>query len=255
MLPDRDDIRAVAMLDEDVRRALYEAVIRSGRALSRDEAAAAVGVSRALAAFHLDRLVEAGLLTPEFRRLSGRTGPGAGRPAKLYRRAERDVVVTLPERRYELAAELFATALDAAGSALPPERLREAARDLGHVEAGEAGEAGGAEDVGEAREAGETGEGPGQATPDADPERARDRLMAALQAQGYQPREAEDGAIRLANCPFHALVEGHEQLVCGMNLALVEGIVERCGGAGYVARPDPQPGWCCVAIESALKSR
>ena len=84
-------------------------------AVGRDEAAGAVGVSAALAAFHLDRLVETGLLVPEYRRLSGRTGPGAGRPAKLYRRAPREVSVSLPERRYETAARLFAETMEGLG--------------------------------------------------------------------------------------------------------------------------------------------
>src|SRR6476660_3406874 len=101
---DPDDLHAIASLDEPARRALYEWVASSGRAVGRDEAAAAAGVSRALAAFHLDRLVKDGLLIPEYRRLSGRTGPGAGRPAKLYRRAPREVSVTLPARRSETAA-------------------------------------------------------------------------------------------------------------------------------------------------------
>src|SRR3954447_16634908 len=94
------NLHAIASLDEPARRALYEWVATSGRAVGRDEAASAIGVSRALAAFHLDRLVRDGLLVPEYRRLSGRSGPGAGRPAKLYRRASGEVGVTLPERRY-----------------------------------------------------------------------------------------------------------------------------------------------------------
>ena len=108
------DIEAIALLDEPVRRALFEWVAGVGRAVSRDEAAAGVGISRALAAFHLDRLVREGLLEAEYRRLSGRTGPGAGRPAKLYRCAAREVAVSLPDRRYEIPAQLFATTLDAA---------------------------------------------------------------------------------------------------------------------------------------------
>ena len=130
---DPDDLRAVASLDKPARRALYEWVASSGRAVGRDEAAASVGISRALAAFHLDRLVKDGLLIPEYRRLSGRTGPGAGRPAKLYRRAPREVSVTLPARRYETAARLFAETLDrvADGTDGPPRELRNAAHEVG----------------------------------------------------------------------------------------------------------------------------
>src|SRR5947209_1403345 len=106
---------AVGAAADPTTRSLFDLVSRSATALGRDAAAAALGIPRATAAFHLDRLVEAGLLTTEFRRLSGRTGPGAGRPAKLYRRAELEVSVSLPERRYDLAGELLSTAIEEAG--------------------------------------------------------------------------------------------------------------------------------------------
>src|SRR5262245_56515370 len=121
------DVEAVALLDEPVRRALYEWVIRAGRPVSREEAAAGVKVTRALAAFHLARLVREGLLAAEYRRLSGRTGPGAGRPAKLYRRGPREVSVSLPPREYEVPARLFATVLEQLGSARPQSALTRAA--------------------------------------------------------------------------------------------------------------------------------
>src|SRR3954471_782626 len=127
------DIGAVALLDEPVRRALYEHVVRSGRAVSRDEAATATGVSRPLAAFHLDRLAEAGLLVAEYRRLSGRTGPGAGRPAKLYRRAPSDVTVSLPDRRYGVAPLVFAEAIEQMAGQVPPDTLRQSARNVGEA--------------------------------------------------------------------------------------------------------------------------
>src|SRR5436190_4029225 len=106
-----DRLDELAPLAEPIRRALYLHVAHSGDAVGRDAAAAALGISRALAAFHLDRLVEAGLLAAEYRRLTGRVGPGAGRPAKLYRRTHLQLDVTLPERREDVLAGLFATAL------------------------------------------------------------------------------------------------------------------------------------------------
>ena len=122
-------LETLALLDEPVRRKLYLHVAETGEEVSRDQAARATKVSRALAAFHLDRLVEAGLLETTFRRLTGRTGPGAGRPAKLYRRASVQLDVSVPERRYEMAAHILARAL----AALPPDEgralLRKAARD------------------------------------------------------------------------------------------------------------------------------
>ena len=226
MPADPRDVDAIALLAEPARKTLYDWVVAAGRPVSRDEAAAGAGVSRALAAFHLDRLVEAGLLTPEYRRLTGRTGPGAGRPAKLYARAPAELAVSLPERSYEVAASVFADALELAPY-LPPDAVTSAARALG-------------EDVGtEARRT--AGPRPG-------PRRRREALLATLSERGYEPRETEDGEIRLGNCPFHALVEAHRPLVCGMNLALAEGVVAGLGDDRVQPRLDPQPGSCCVAF-------
>ncbi|MGH8978929.1 MAG: transcriptional regulator, partial [Acidimicrobiia bacterium] len=116
-------IAGVASLAEPQRRALYRYVVSRDAPVGKDEAAAAMGVARSVAAFHLDRLVTDGLLTAEFRRLTGRQGPGAGRPAKLYRRVEGDVSVSLPSRRYELAAALLAAAVsDATQTGTPVAR-------------------------------------------------------------------------------------------------------------------------------------
>jgi predicted ArsR family transcriptional regulator len=226
-----EDLQAVASLDEPSRRALYEWVAMSGRAVGRDEAAGAVGVSRALAAFHLDRLVRDGLLVPEYRRLSGRTGPGAGRPAKLYRRAPREVSISLPERRYETAAKLFAETLERLGTKPddgPPDELRDAAREIGEETGASAAAAAG-------RPRSRSGR--------------RAAVVTALAERGYEPF-TDDGDIRLRNCPYHALVEEHRPLVCGMNLALVDGIVHGAGGTGLEARLDTRPGMCCVVIGS-----
>src|SRR6058998_2069336 len=97
----------LSVLADPVRRALYLHVLSRNDDVSRDQAARALRISRALAAFHLDKLVEAGLLEVSFRRLSGRSGPGAGRPSKLYRRSPQQIDMTLPARRYELAARLL----------------------------------------------------------------------------------------------------------------------------------------------------
>lgn len=227
MATEPEDIQTIALLAEPVRRALYEWVIAAGRPVGRDEAAQATGVSRTLAAFHLDRLVAAGLLTPEFRRLSGRSGPGAGRPAKLYRRGPREAAVTLPERRYELAARLLADSIERTDPDMPPPTLVETARDMGRA-IGEAGR--------------KAGRGRGG-------RRSRPALVDVLRTQGYEPCMPAPGVVRLANCPFHALVAEHRDLVCGMNLALAEGIVDGLHDRGHVARLDPQPGSCCVVFE------
>ena len=225
------DISSIALLNEPIRRALYEWVTAQIDAVGRDDAAKAVGITRALAAFHLDRLVRDGLLVTEYRRLTGRTGPGAGRPAKLYRRAQREIEITLPARRYEAAAQLMASALERAGDDLPPQSIRDAAHEAGLTVGGAA-----------RREAGSR---PGK-------RRRRDALLAALRERGYEPREQGAGAITLGNCPYHALVEDHRDLVCGMNLAWAEGVLEGVGEVDAQARLDPEPGRCCVVIGERL---
>jgi predicted ArsR family transcriptional regulator len=222
-----DEVTAVALLDEPPRRAVYDWVVAQHRLVSRDEVAGATGMSRGLAAFHLDRLAAGGLLATEFRRLTGRTGPGAGRPSKLYRRADRDIQVSLPERRYEVAAGLLADALEEVTEQRPPEPLRAAAHRLG-------------EEVGRSARA--------AAGPRSSRARRRATLVQTLDERGYEPVE-RDGRLRLGNCPFDALVATHRDLVCGMNLALAEGILDGLGDERASARLDRQPGLCCVAFD------
>ncbi|MGA7272886.1 MAG: helix-turn-helix domain-containing protein [Acidimicrobiia bacterium] len=201
------DLEVLASLAEPVRRALYDYVAVSPEPVSRDEAAEAVDVSRQVAAYHLDRLADDGLLEVEFRRLSGRTGPGAGRPSKLYSRAEGDHEVSVPPRRYELAARIL---LDAAREGhLDRGALTEAARKTG-------------------REIGRAG------------------LEAALEATGYEP-VTEKGQTRFRNCPFHLLRDRDRDTTCGLNLALVEGMVE-ASGADTDAVLAPEEGYCCVRL-------
>jgi predicted ArsR family transcriptional regulator len=215
-----DDVAAVGLLQEPIRRRLYEWVISQGAPVGRDAAAEGVGINRALAAFHLDRLAEAGLLKSSYRRLTGRSGPGAGRPARLYARGDRDVTVSLPARNYERVAEIFATALEKMAGDSPPEPLRDAAEAAGEVMATVGGPAA------------EEGRG----------------LIEILEDNGYQPVTEVDGVIRLRNCPFDALVEEHRPLVCGTNLALAEGIVHGAHITDYTPVADQQPGYCCVAF-------
>jgi predicted ArsR family transcriptional regulator len=222
MNSDRDaQVSAVAALAEPSRRRLYDHVVRQPAAVSRDEAAAAVALPRATVAFHLDRLVADGLLEVVFERRTGRTGPGAGRPSKLYRRADRAVAVSLPERSYDLAGDLLAAALtEAEASGEPPRTVLE-------------------------RRAFERGRELVAAT---DAGAGRDRVLQVLEVNGFEPR-TEDGAIALANCPFHTLAQHHTELVCGMNLHLVGGVLDGVGAAGLVARLRPAPGMCCVRLE------
>ncbi|MGY1761747.1 helix-turn-helix transcriptional regulator [Geodermatophilus sp. SYSU D00779] len=224
---DRDaQVAAVAALAEPTRRRLYDHVVRQPQPVGRDEVAGALGMVRATAAFHLDRLVAEGLLDVHYERRSGRTGPGAGRPAKFYRRAACSVAVSLPERHYDLAGELLAGALeeaDATGESprvVLERRARERGRELG------------------ARAAGGDGAEP---------------ALRVLDEHGFEPRR-EGAAITLANCPFHALAQRHTTLVCGMNLGLLEGLLHELAGTGLTARLAPAPDRCCVRLEARADS-
>jgi predicted ArsR family transcriptional regulator len=223
-------IAGVASLAEPQRRALYRYVVSRDDPVSKDDAASAMGVARSVAAFHLDRLVADGLLTTEFRRLSGRQGPGAGRPAKLYRRAEGDLSVSLPSRQYDLAAGLLAAAVNDATHAGTPvgEALTRVATERG-------------------RELGERARALAGKRPS---RRGRvDAALAVLTEQGYEPR-AHGGEVVLANCPFHALVDEQRDLVCGMNLDLLCGMADAVGDDLLKARLEPSEGNCCVRLSS-----
>jgi predicted ArsR family transcriptional regulator len=228
--PDIDArLAVVAALQDPVRRALYLFVLAAGREVGRDEAAAAVGIRRGLAAFHLDRLAEDELLSVEYRRLSGRTGPGAGRPAKLYRVVPTDREVSLPPRSYAFAAELLARAVEASRPGGSGASADEIAHDHGRA----IGQA--ARDALVPR--------PGAAEREA-------AFSGVLARFGYQP-VPEGDEIHLRNCPFHALAEAHRPLVCGMNRAFLAGVLDGLEHSGVDARLDPRPNQCCVVITPA----
>ncbi len=216
---------AVAALDEPTRRRLYDHVVRRPGPVSRDDAAAELGLARTTAAFHLDRLVDEGLLEVVFERRSGRTGPGAGRPAKLYRRSGCEVAVSLPERHYALAGQLLAAALEEADRSgdSPRTALGRRAYAVGQDLAKAAAE-GGAD--------------------------ARAVALGVLEDQGYEPR-VEGAGVALVNCPFHALAQEHTELVCGMNLRLLDGVLDGVGRTGLAAQLRPTPDHCCVRLEPA----
>ena len=115
-------IAAVASLADENRRKLFDFVASAGCAVSRDDAAGALGLPRSTASFQLDRLVHDGLLVVEFRKLGGREGPGSGRPAKLYLTAVREVAASVPDRNYDLAAELLVSAIEESAAGGGPAR-------------------------------------------------------------------------------------------------------------------------------------
>jgi predicted ArsR family transcriptional regulator len=212
-LPDR--VTALATLDDPTRRAVFDLVAQAATTVSRDAAADALGVSRRVAAFHLDRLADHGLLAVEYRRPPGRTGPGAGRPTKLYRRAEGETAVSVPERRYDLVGGLLAGAVaESIDTAAPvQEVLPRMAYQAGRTVGADA-----------------------------------DNLLVALEEAGYEPRRSDDdAAVALGNCPFHRLAQQFTALVCGMNVQLLRGVVDGVGAA-YLAELEPSPGHCCVRL-------
>jgi predicted ArsR family transcriptional regulator len=200
-------------LGDRTRRQLYDYIAERHHPVSRDEASAALDIDRSLAAYHLDKLVEHGLLTASFARPDGRGGPGAGRPAKHYTRSETETQVSVPARDYRLVADLLAKAIEADEAGMVRNTLTLAAEELG-------------------RDMGAQHPGP---------------LPDVLARHGYEPY-GDGEVVRLRNCPFHMVAQQHVELVCGMNLALMRGIIAALGDDLVEAHLDPGPDRCCVAF-------
>jgi len=221
------DLASVSCLDDQVRGRLYAFVCGRSEPVGRDEAAAAVGLGRALAVYHLDKLVKSGLLTASYRRPPGRSGPGAGRPAKVYARSGGEFTVTVPPREYQLAAGLLVQAVAADSSGQARAALRDAAQRFGA-------------DLGERYRADRAaGDGLWLA------------LEAALSEYGFEPWRDDHGTVRMRNCPFRRLVELQPGVVCQMNLALIEGLVAGLGAGNLNPVLCPEPEHCCVIIPAA----
>ncbi|HEX8768864.1 MAG TPA: helix-turn-helix domain-containing protein [Jatrophihabitans sp.] len=215
-------------LGDPLRRALYRHVAERGVPVSRDDAALAVGISRPLAAYHLDKLVDDGLLEARYQRRGGRQGPGAGRPAKHYVRAAGQIELSLPARDYAALAELLAGAVEADPSGAAQAALNRAAGILGAALGTEAAR---------------------HPAADGNPDEVLAALRQTLADRGYEPYDDPDGAIRLRNCPFDRIAAHHRQLVCGANLAMLQGLADHLDGDPPVrAVLDPQPGRCCVVL-------
>ena len=207
------DLEAIGLLQDAARRSLYAYVVGQGREVSRNEAAEAIGMQRTLAAFHLDRLASAGLLEVTFRRLTSRSGPGAGRPAKLYRRPSTERSVSLPPRDFARLASVLAETVERCGAEVS---LYQTARARGIAEGNSLARG----------------------------------LEEELAERGYEPYQ-DEGAVRLRNCPYHSVAQEFPVVACGMNLALLEGLLQGSGLAEtYEARIDPRPGECCVVLAS-----
>ncbi len=202
-------------LVDPVRRRLYDFVAEQPDPVTREGAAAATGITRTLAAYHLDKLADAGLIEAGYARPAGRSGgPGSGRPAKHYVRAEEELMVTLPERSYLLMADLLAAAVEADPTGSVRATATQHAREVGLAAAEDSGT----------------------------------DLEAALHALGYRPFGTQGGDIELRNCPFHRLSQTHTDLVCSLNLDLVSGLLEGAGEPIDRAELAPRDARCCVVI-------
>lgn len=219
-------VSAVAALYEPTRRRIYDYVARQHTTVGRDEVANAMDVPRATAAFHLDRLADEGLLEVVHQRRTGRTGPGAGRPSKLYQRSTRQITVSLPERQYELAARLLSTAIQQADESGEPPRtvLNRLAHTLG-------------------AQLGDTARN----TDDPNAPHATASALRTLETYGFEPRTTGTD-ITLDNCPFHNLANQHTDLICGMNLHLLNGLLHGLGTTALTAHLQPTPHHCCVRL-------
>jgi predicted ArsR family transcriptional regulator len=225
---------ALQLLAEPTRRALFQACRQAAAPSTREELAAAVGISRRLAAFHLDLLADADLLTVDYARPAGRTGPGAGRPAKRYRAADVDLEVSVPPRRYDVAARVMAR-----GLALTNEQGTDALETTFKV-AHEEGER-----IGQLRRT------PGRKSVAATTEAA----MEVLTDLGYEPNRGSDRCVELCNCPFDSAVDVATDVVCGLNQRFVSGVLDGLGGHRSVhADLDPAPDRCCVVLRSGRQT-
>ena len=219
------NVTGIGALADPVRRHLYELVCSQAEPVSRDQAAKAVGIARHQAKFHLDRLEAEGLLETDYVRLSGRTGPGAGRPAKRYRRGRKEFTVALPAREYELAGEILADAItDATRTGIPiSQAVSEAAAARGTAIAEAANDQSSSADA------------------------PVDLVLKLLSEHGYEPR-GDGRTFILANCPFHALARSHTELVCQINHTLIAALAESVAPDQLDARLEAADNRCCVTL-------
>lgn len=227
----KNGVRGVAALDEPLRRRIFELVRRAGRALTRDDVAAELGISRKLAAFHLDKLLARGLLKTHYARPPGRSGPGAGRSAKYYEPSGVELDVSIPERHYDLAGALL---VEAVANEEPGERAQDAAFRVARKHGLSLGE-----DVRRAKKLRPLG-----------PERALTVAQEVLEDHGYEPYREGDRVLALRNCPFHSLAQQSRDLICNMNQAFIDGLLRGLGNDSVEASLECKPGDCCVTLRA-----
>ena len=228
------EIASISALDDPIRLKLYRVLINAGDWINRDQAASALGIARHVAKFNLDKLEEDGLLDVEYKRPSGRQGPGAGRPTKYYRRSSREISVTLPERHYDFAGTLLARAIVESTERGTPivDALHKSARTAGKSIATEVVD--------------RVGFKSSQSKIYSTEERIEEKIVEVLAEHGYEPKRDPEG-ISLLNCPFHSLAQEFTPLVCGMNEDLIDSLLEELPTELH-ALLQPEAGRCCVRL-------
>ncbi|MFF4015010.1 helix-turn-helix transcriptional regulator [Streptomyces sp. NPDC001843] len=220
-------IDSVSALSEESRRRMFLFIRRARRAVTRDEAAASVGISRKLAAFHLEKLVDAGLLRARYGTPGGIRK--VGRQPKVYEPTDAQITVSIPDRRHELLADLL---LDAVLTEGADENAAQAAVRTAEQRGRRMGEA--------ARQEIRPGR--------LGPERGLTACERLLDQYGYEPVREAPTRLRLRNCPFHPLAAKAPDLVCGMNRAFLCGYLDGLQVKGVEAVLAPEPGECCVLL-------
>jgi predicted ArsR family transcriptional regulator len=226
---ERRTVAAVAALADESRRVMYDYIRRQAHPVTRDEAAVEAGISRKLAAFHLEKLVEVGLLNAEPQPPPAGTRRRPGRVPKAYRPTGAELNVSIPERRLDLLGEVLVDAVAAVPDAGAVRRqalvvARRRGMDFGVAERTE-------------RRLNRTGA-----------ERALHLARGVLERVGYEPYRHDDGALRLRNCPFHPLAARQRELVCAMNRELIDGLLRGLGNTTVSAALAPRSGECCVEL-------
>ena len=230
-MKDLRSIRPLAALDDRLRHRIYLFVRAQGVPATRDHVATELGISRKLAAFHLDKLLDRGLLRAHYARPPGRSGPGAGRPSKMYEPSGIEIDVSIPERRYDLVGELLVDAIEHETPGQPArDTAMRAARDTGFA-------------LGDGIRRDEHLGRPGL-------ERTLTATLPVLAEHGFEPYREGD-RVRVRNCPFHALAQRAPDLICEMNRSFVDGIVRGLGNSTVEAVIERRPGECCVELRRA----
>ncbi|MGH2795042.1 MAG: helix-turn-helix transcriptional regulator [Actinomycetota bacterium] len=234
--PSRSSIEQIAVLEDQLRRRIYRYLRRAGSPATREQVAEETGISRRLAAFHLEKLLEEGFLRSHYARPPGRGGPGAGRSAKYYEPSDIELSVSIPDRQYDLAGSLL---VDAITNAKPEESAQDAAMRVS-AEKGRA--------IGEQSRRDRGLSRPG-------PERTLSVAQEMLEGYGYEPYRDEKRRIALRNCPFHTLAQRSPDLVCSMNQAFLDGILRGLGNESVEAALECKPGDCCVTLRAPERTR